>query len=164
MSQVVQTGSVLLPDFCLLSAFQAIWCCSFWIYYFSLIPSGINHFILVSKRQRVHGNPGVFISGGNPHMKGASDYLCWLYLLNYIEPNKIVHLFSLQHDLTAPIRCVTVFMGCWNHSNFSGSDTTWHDFRYFSWNKNDYLAEIKAQSARRKYLVWPDYFIVHCSF
>lgn len=76
-----------------------------------------------------------------------------------------IHLFfSLQSDLTkANSLSVAVFMGCWSRSNFSGSDTIWHDFRYFSWTRNDYLAEIKIQSAHPKCLVWPDLFIVHCS-
>lgn len=62
---------------------------------------------------------------------------------------------------------VTVFMGCWSHSNFSGSDTTWRNFRcffFFFMEENWLVAEIKAGSAHRSCLVWLDCSIVHCSF
>lgn len=131
MSQVVQTATTTRPPpppfICLfLTAFCLL---AFWFCDFSRFPVA---FVLANRREKVPENPGVFISDVNLAWRGlvisCVDEIFWT-TRNTIKP--FTYFLSPSRFNRSNSWSVTVFMGCWSHSNFSGSDTTWHNFRCF---------------------------------
>lgn len=164
MSQVVQTATTTRPLLPLNCRFLAALCLlAFWFCDFS---SFLVAFVLANRSEKAHEDPGVFISDGNLAGRGlvisCVDEISWT-TWNTIKP--FTYFLSPSRFNWSNSLSVTVFMGCWSHSNFSGSDTTWHNFRcfFFFMEENWLLAEIKAGSAHRNCLVWLDCSIVHCS-